>query len=104
MNIKTIITTKRLIITILVVSLTANAWYFGNAYFQKWLAEQRTSSYNLGVINNTNAFYEQAKSGRLEIRNFLKKDGQLIIENGELKRGERIMLVPISEVVADEEE
>ena len=94
---KTIINKRTIIGLILILSLIGNLYYFGT-YFQKWLTEQRTNAYNLGVVNTTNLFYEQAKIGRVEIRNFLKKDGQLIIENGELKRGEKIMLIPLSEL------
>ena len=81
MNIKTIITTKRLIITILVVSLTANAWYFGNAYFQKWLAEQRTNSYNLGVINTNNSIHKTIEEfGEVKVNKFLvNEEGQIDI-------------------------
>lgn len=67
MNIKTIISKKLIIITILVASLIGNAYYFGGA----WLKKDRQANFNAGVIT---VFQTAQQNGQVQ----MTLDGQLI--------------------------
>ena len=90
---------KKSIIIPIVTLLIGVGSVFGYNQATKWVQKEKVESYNAGVIRTTNQFYEQAKRGELKIRNFLlDKNSTLILENGKVKQGEMIILIPFKMV------
>ena len=87
--IKKLFTIKNLVILIITLSLSANIFYFGREAIRK----EKQKIFNQGVIQITNQFYKAAETGELRISNFLlDKNNKIIIENGQPKMGEEIIL------------
>ncbi len=59
-NLKNLLTTKTIIGFILIVSIGANAYYFGNQWFQK----EKIKAFNNGVMY---VFQQSEKLGRISI-------------------------------------
>ena len=86
---------KSIIITVILSLLMGGASVFVYEKAKSWVGTERVKSYNSGVVRTTNQYYEKAEEGELIIRNFiLDEEGKVILEDGRIKQGEQIILIP----------
>ena len=86
---------KSIIITVILILLSGGISVFVYDQVMSWVGTERVKAYNSGVVRTTNQYYESAKDGELIIRNFiLDEEGKVILEDGRIKQGEEIILIP----------